>query len=309
MKPPTVPRGRFAPSPTGPLHMGSLVAALGSFLNVRQQDGEWLVRIDDIDTPRNVPQMEQAILLTLEQHALQWDGDVYYSSQHLVDYEQVLRALQAAGQVFPCTCSRREISNHPINNQRQTGDTLIYPGTCRAGVTADKPLRSYRLRVPTSAIEFMDLLQGPQADTLAISVGDFVVKDGQGQHHYQLATVVDDQIQQITEVVRGADLLASTARQIHLQNRLGYRQPKYLHLSLVTDALGIKLSKQHGATAVDNTLAGQNLITALTLLQQQPPDELQHVPPAGIIRWAIEHWNREPLKSFPIATLPTTLPD
>jgi len=305
----TAPRGRFAPSPTGPLHMGSLVAALGSFLNVRQQEGVWLVRIDDIDTPRNVPQMDQAILQTLEQHALQWDGDVYYSSQHLADYERAFRMLQATDQVFPCGCSRREIKNDPANTQRQPGDTLIYPGTCRAGMGAGKPLRSYRLRVPMSTVEFMDLLQGPQTDTLSTSVGDFVVKDRHRQHHYQLATVVDDQIQQITEVVRGADLLASTARQIHLQNQLGYRRPKYLHLPLVTDGLGIKLSKQHGATTVDNTEASQNLITALALLQQQPPDELRLTTPAEILQWAIEHWNSEPLKIFQTATLPITLKD
>lgn len=299
-------RGRFAPSPTGPLHMGSLVAALGSYLNARHQGGNWLVRMDDIDTPRNVPGIDKTILRTLDHHALHWDGSVYYSSQHLEDYEAAFQTLKTAGALFPCGCSRREISNHPVNSARQPGQTLIYPGTCRDGKAKQTPLRSYRLRVASSPIRFKDRLQGLQSDCLINSVGDFVVKDGHGQHHYQLATVVDDQRQQITEVVRGADLLASTARQIHLQTQLGYGRPVYLHLPVVKDALGFKLSKQQGATAIDDNQASQNLVIALTLLAQQPPGDLTSLTPAEIVQWGINHWDTAPLMTMPSAALPPT---
>lgn len=296
MNPQAISRGRFAPSPTGPLHLGSLVAALGSYLNVRQRGGEWLIRIDDIDSPRNVPQMDQTILSTLEQHSLQWDGTVYYSSQHLADYEQAFTQLETAGLIFPCSCSRREIQLNLVNAKRNAGNTLVYPGTCENAMQTDKPLRSYRLKVLSTAVRYLDVLQGNQADCLAESVGGFVVKDSQGQHHYQLATVVDDQLQQITEVVRGADLLASTGRQIHLQNTLGYNHPTYYHLPVVTDRHGDKLSKQLGARGIDNAQASLNLITALELLQQQPPAELCGARPPEILQWASEHWSVEPLK-------------
>ena len=299
-------RGRFAPSPTGSLHMGSLVAALGSYLNARHQGGSWLVRMDDIDTPRNVPGIDKTILQTLDHHALHWDGPVYYSSQHLADYEAAFQTLKTAGALFPCGCSRREISNHPVNSARQSGQTLIYPGTCRDGKSEESPLRSYRLRVASSPIRFNDRLQGEQSDSLINSVGDFVVKDGHGQHHYQLATVVDDHRQQITEVVRGADLLSSTARQIHLQTQLGYSRPVYLHLPVVKDALGFKLSKQQGARAIDDSQASQNLVMALTLLAQQPPRELTSLAPAEIVQWGINHWDTAPLMRMPSAALPTT---
>jgi glutamyl-Q tRNA(Asp) synthetase len=279
--------------------MGSLVAALGSYLNARHQGGNWLVRMDDIDTPRNVPGIDKIILQTLDHHALHWDGPVYYSSDHLADYEAAFQTLKTAGALFPCGCSRREISNHPVNSARQSGQTLVYPGTCRDGKAEESPLRSYRLRVTSSPIRFNDRLQGQQSDCLINSVGDFVVKDRNDQHHYQLATVVDDHRQQITEVVRGADLLSSTARQIHLQTQLGYNRPEYLHLPVVNNELGFKLSKQQGATAIDDSRASRNLVAALTLLAQQPPMELISLTPAEIVQWGIKHWETEPLTRMP----------
>lgn len=299
-----IQRGRFAPSPTGPLHLGSLVAALGSYLNLRQTPGQWRVRIDDIDQPRNIPQIDQTILHTLECHGLEWDGEIYYSSQHIREYEQAFDRLSANGFTYRCSCSRREIDMAPINHGRRKGDTLIYPGTCRSGAATGKQWRSYRVRVSARPVEFLDQLQGQQCEPLLDSVGDFVIRNARGQFNYQLATVVDDHLQGITQAVRGSDLLASTARQIHLQERLGYNRPDYLHLPVITDTRGNKLSKQQGAQPLDNTQAVNNLITALALLQQQPPEELAFATPSEIIQWGVAHWNRSVLKQVRTCTTP-----
>ena len=271
--------------------MGSLVAALGSYLNVHQAHGIWLVRIDDIDQPRSVTGIDQHILDTLAAHGLESDEPIRYSNQHAEDYQSAYRRLEELGVLFPCSCSRQTVRQ----TQAMSGNTLIYNGRCRLGADPNKPLRSFRIPVPDHPIAFEDDLQGNQVDDLGISVGDFVIKRIDGQFAYQLATVVDDHLQKITQVVRGCDLLPSTGRQILLQRSLGYSPPNYLHLPTVVDRDHEKLSKQQGATAIDRKQASKNLFLALQLLLQSPPKTLALESPTTIIRWAIQHWQTTPL--------------
>ncbi|MBL4622620.1 MAG: tRNA glutamyl-Q(34) synthetase GluQRS [Immundisolibacteraceae bacterium] len=297
----TCHRGRFAPSPTGPLHLGSLVAALGSYLNIRRTAGVWLVRIDDIDQPRSVPGIDQQIIDTLALHGLESDEPVRYSSQRLNDYEAAYASLEKLDHLFPCCCSRRQVRH----SQTGIGDTLIYNGNCRNGILSTSVIRSYRVRVPDAPITFKDHLQGIQTDSLSASVGDFVVRRVDGQFAYQLATVVDDQLQQITEVVRGNDLLPSTGRQILLQRLLGYHQPEYFHLPVVTNQQFEKLSKQQGAPPIDGSRASDNLVLALELLKQSPPPILALENPSTILKWAIKHWHSGAITMTPLVTLTT----
>ena len=298
---PTPPRGRFAPSPTGQLHLGSLVAALGSYLNIRQAGGVWLVRIDDIDQPRSVAGMDRQILDTLAHHGLESDEPVRYSSHHQADYETAFGTLDTNGRLFPCSCSRKQVRQ----SQPGIGDTLIYNGRCRKAIDQTGMIRSYRVRVPEQAITFKDHLQGLQTDSLPQTVGDFVVKRGDGQFAYQLATVVDDHVQQITEVVRGSDLLPSTGRQILLQRLLGYHQPEYLHLPVVTNQQFEKLSKQQGAKPINQDQACANLLLALELLRQSPPPTLAIESAEAILKWATEHWHSNALTMTAKVTLTT----
>ena len=278
------------------------MSAVASYADARQHFGQWILRIDDIDQPRTKAGAAESIIHTLSAFGFKWNNPIKWQSERISKYEKVIQELKDRNAVYFCACSRREITKVAAIGV----DGMIYPGTCRDGKAKQTPLRSYRLRVASSPIQFKDRLQGLQSDCLINSVGDFVVKDGHGQHHYQLATVVDDQRQQITEVVRGADLLASTARQIHLQTQLGYGRPVYLHLPVVKDALGFKLSKQQGATAIDDSQASQNLVIALTLLAQQPPGDLTSLTPAEIVQWGIYHWDTAPLMRMPSAALPPT---
>jgi glutamyl-Q tRNA(Asp) synthetase len=245
-------RGRFAPSPTGPLHFGSLVGALASFLDARAHRGAWLVRIEDIDGPRTVPGADEQVLATLARFGMHADEPPVWQSERTAHYERAFDALDAAGLVYPCGCTRKEIADSLLNaHARHT--TLAYPGTCRDGL-AGKPARAWRLRVPdgdAAIVTFIDRWQGKQTQNLATEVGDFVLKRADGQWAYQLAVVVDDADAGITHVVRGADLLDSTARQIHLQRCLGMPTPEYLHVPVVVNAEGEKLSKQTGAAALD----------------------------------------------------------
>jgi glutamyl-Q tRNA(Asp) synthetase len=247
-------RGRFAPSPTGPLHFGSLVSALASWLDARAHNGVWLVRIEDIDGPRTVPGAAEDILATLERFGLHADEPPVWQSQRTARYQQALEQLQGAGLVYPCGCTRKEISDSLLNaHARNT--TLAYPGTCRNGLHG-RPARAWRLRVPDSdaaVITFDDRWQGLQMQDLATEVGDFVLRRADDQWAYQLAVVVDDADAGITDIVRGADLLDSTARQIYLQRCLGVPAPAYLHVPVVTNQAGEKLSKQTGATALDTS--------------------------------------------------------
>jgi glutamyl-Q tRNA(Asp) synthetase len=246
-------RGRFAPSPTGPLHFGSLVSALASWLDARAQRGAWLVRIEDIDGPRTVPGAAEDILATLERFGMHADETPVWQSQRTARYQQVLEQLKTTGLVYPCGCTRKEIADSLLHaHARNT--TLAYPGTCRTGLHG-KPPRAWRLRVPDgepAVITFDDRWQGRQTQNLATEVGDFVLRRADDQWAYQLAVVVDDAHEGITHIVRGADLIDSTARQIYLQRCLGVATPEYLHVPVVTNEHGEKLSKQNGATALDS---------------------------------------------------------
>jgi glutamyl-Q tRNA(Asp) synthetase len=253
-QPPATPYiGRFAPSPSGPLHAGSLVAALASYLDAKIHHGQWLVRIEDVDETRSVPGADQQILSTLQQLGLQWDGEVLWQSQRKALYQA---AYQQLGQyVYGCACSRREIADSRLG--LAPDGAAIYPGTCRSGVAPGRLARTLRLRVPDPAqaeISFIDRRLGPIRQNLAQEVGDFVLQRADGFWSYQLAVVVDDAAQGVTDVVRGADLLDSTARQIYL-HRLLYGTvpalPRYLHLPLLRHPNGEKLSKQTGAAALD----------------------------------------------------------
>jgi glutamyl-Q tRNA(Asp) synthetase len=279
--------GRFAPSPSGELHLGSLLAAVGSYLAARHDGGRWRLRIDDLDPPRVVPGAADAILRSLEAHGLCWDGDVVWQSRRADAYQDALATLRAAGLIYPCACTRRELAAIA----RAGVDGPVYPGTCRHGLPAGRSARAWRLRVADTRIDFCDAIQGPQSQPLAQAVGDFVVQRADGLVAYQLATVVDDAYQGVTQVVRGVDLLASTARQIYLQRCLGLPQPDYGHLPLLVDAHGAKLGKQTGAAALDPTRASDNLRQVLAALCLPPPAELHGAPPETLLQWALTQWN------------------
>ena len=281
-------RGRFAPSPTGPLHFGSLVAAVGSFLDARSQGGEWLVRMEDVDTPRNVPGAAEDILKTLEAFGFEWDGPVLWQSRRAEAYAAALETLKGAGLAYGCACSRREIADSALRPAVDGG--LAYPGTCRAGLAHGRVVRAWRLRVPDEEIAFGDRLQGRQVQNLERDVGDFVLLRADGLYAYQLAVAVDDEFQGISDIVRGADLIASTPRQIWLQRCLGYTTPRYAHLPVATNAAGEKLSKQTRAPALRPDQAGPGLAAALGFLGQAVPAGLSAAGVREIWRWAIAHW-------------------
>ncbi|AJC19672.1 tRNA glutamyl-Q(34) synthetase GluQRS [Pandoraea pulmonicola] len=258
-------RGRFAPSPTGPLHRGSLVTALASWLDARAHDGVWIVRMEDLDEPRCVPGAADDILVTLARLGLHSDEPVAWQSRRHAFYDAALTSLTARGLVYPCGCTRREIADS-LTRVHARHSTLAYPGTCRDGLHG-RPARAWRLRVPDGAaarVTFEDRWMGAQTQDLATEVGDFVLKRADGQWAYQLAVVVDDEDQRITDIVRGADLLDSTARQIYLQQCLEVPTPRYLHVPLVMADDGEKLSKQNGAAplALDNPEAVLNALKA-----------------------------------------------
>lgn len=272
-------KGRFAPSPSGPLHMGSLIAAVASYLDARAHQGIWLVRIEDIDPPREVAGASDAILRSLEAHGLTWDGDVLFQSTRLEAYRDTLQQLAQRELVYPCDCSRAKL--------REIGG--IYPGTCRKRGLARSDTRALRLRVDNSMVSFNDRIQGLQEEYPADTVGDFIVERKGGLVAYQLAVVVDDAHTGITDIVRGADLLDSSARQIYLQSLLNYATPRYAHFPVITDQLGLKLSKQAMAPSLDDKLAIENLVTALAFLGQPLPDELP-INAHELLAFATRHW-------------------
>jgi glutamyl-Q tRNA(Asp) synthetase len=253
--------GRFAPSPTGPLHIGSLVAAMASYLDAKAHHGQWLVRIEDVDGDRNVPGADEHILASLRRCGMLWDGEVTWQSRRTALYQ---RALEQLGDlVYPCGCSRKEIADSQLSLTGRQAQALIYPGTCRHGLAPGKSARALRLKVPQSphcVVAFDDRWAGHVGQDLTDEVGDFVVKRADGFWAYQLAVVVDDGEQGVTDIVRGADLLDSTPRQLYLQQVLGLPRPAYLHVPVVVNALGEKLSKQTGAQAFDNGAAPQLLL-------------------------------------------------
>ena len=263
--------GRFAPSPSGPLHFGSLVAALASWLDARAAGGRWLVRIEDLDRPRVQPGAADDILRTLERLGLYWDGEVVFQSRRTALYEEALSRLR---NTYLCGCSRREIADSAVS--LAVDGAQVYPGTCRAGLPAGKNARALRVRV-SGAISFRDRVQGPLRQDLEREVGDFVLRRADGQFAYQLAVVVDDAEQGISDVVRGADLLESTPRQIYLQRLLGFPTPRYLHVPVAIDKDGDKLSKHAGARPIDR----QDLQRALRFLGQ---------PSSGTLAEAVNAW-------------------
>jgi glutamyl-Q tRNA(Asp) synthetase len=288
-------RGRFAPSPTGPLHFGSLIAALASFLEARGRGGEWLVRIEDVDLPRTAPGAADAILRALERCELHWNGPVVYQSQQTASYQAALEHLSSAGLAYPCTCSRRDLASCP----RGRDGGPIYPGYCRAGVRQPARPHAIRLRTTDAPLAFRDAVQGEYRQRLASEVGDFVIRRADGLFTYQLAVVVDDAAQGVTQVVRGSDLLDSTPRQIYLQRWLGLRTPEYAHLPVAVDVRGNKLSKQTGAPPLDEHHPGPELWAALCFLGQAPPADLRREPPAVILAWARVHWRLDRVPGIP----------
>jgi len=269
--------GRFAPSPTGPLHFGSLVAALGSCLEARVQGGRWLLRMEDVDEPRCSPQAADDILRTLERCGFEWDGAVMVQSTRKERYREVLERLKHDNFVFPCACTRKELADSAM----APDGAAIYPGTCRHGLPPGKPARAWRLKVDDSTISFDDAVQGRVCQDLAREVGDFVLLRADGYFAYQLAVVVDDADQGVTHVVRGADLLDSTPRQILLQRCLGLPTLHYAHLPVAVNPAGEKLSKQTLAQAIDDRDSLPSLIAAMEFLGQPVPAELRRAP-AGI---------------------------
>lgn len=289
-------RGRFAPSPTGLLHAGSLTTAVGSYLHARSQGGQWLLRIEDLDPPREMPGAADAILRTLEALGFAWDGEVVWQSRRLAAYQQALDALIAAGQAYPCACTRREIALAG----RPGVDGVVYPGTCRAGLAPGKSGRAWRLCTPEGEVEFQDGHYGVQRQNVAREVGDYVLKRADGLFAYQLAVVVDDAWQGVSDVVRGADLLDSTARQIVLQAALGAPTPRYTHLPLLVNAAGEKLSKQTLAPAIRPDQAADELRLALTRLNHAPPADCHGLD--ELWGWALAHWSlaRAPAAPVPV---------
>ena len=287
--------GRFAPSPSGLLHLGSLVAAVGSYLQSKANMGEWLVRIEDLDPPREIAGATDAILQSLEAHGLHWDKDITYQSERTEIYQEVLDQLLHSHNAYPCSCSRKEVAA-----LAQTGELgMIYPGTCRNGPTQTTRAHfSYRLRTKNAYIAFDDIRLGRRSQHLRREIGDFVIKRTDGYFAYQLAVVVDDALQGMTEIVRGEDLLPNTPRQIYLQIILGYPTPRYLHLPLVTNSRGQKLCKQHHAPALDNAKASENIVTALRFLGHTPPDFLSSAEPVELLDWATQNWEPEKLPFF-----------
>lgn len=285
-KPDSAYRGRFAPSPTGPLHFGSLVAAIGSYLEAKTRGGLWFLRMEDVDTPRCSTKAADEILRALEACGLAWDGDVIWQSRRKEAYAEALERLKAANRVFACACTRRELADSVI----APDGAVIYPGTCRQGLSAGRAARAWRLRVGETRLGFDDAIQGRVDSDLAHEVGDFILLRADGLFAYQLAVVVDDAESGITHVVRGADLLASTARQVYLQQCLGLATPGYAHLPVVVNSAGEKLSKQTHAAPFDVSRPEPVLFAALAFLGQQPPRELINASSSEILDWVMNAW-------------------
>lgn len=278
-------RGRFAPSPTGLLHAGSLTTAVGSYLEARCRGGEWLLRIEDLDPPREMAGASVAIIRTLEAFGFEWDGEIVWQSRRHALYQQALDALVEQGHAYPCACTRSQIAGiAPIGIEGH-----VYPRTCRHGLLPGLTERAWRLAVPDGEIGFIDALQGEYRQDVAHDVGDFILKRADGFWAYQLAVVVDDAAQGITHVVRGADLLASTPRQIVLQRALGVPTPTHCHLPVMVNAAGEKLSKQTVAPAIRAEDAAYELRLALIRLDHVPPAECTTLP--ELWAWARANWS------------------
>lgn len=279
--------GRFAPSPTGPLHFGSLLAALASYLDARSHQGRWLVRIEDLDPPREDPSAASQILHILEAYQLHWDGEVRYQSQRQPAYQQALEQLITQQQAFPCACSRKQLAGR------------VHLGRCVLPATHQQQQDfAWRFASGSGQSCFDDALQGHYCEQLELDIGDFVIKRRDGPWSYQLAVVVDDADQQISHVVRGIDLIDSTIRQRCLQQALGYRQPHYAHIPVALEANGQKLSKQNLAQPLLPDDSGNTLWLALDWLQQAPPATLKNAGNQAVLNWAIDHWQLTALQGL-----------
>ena len=294
-------RGRFAPSPTGLLHFGSLVAALGSYLDARSHQGQWLLRMEDLDRTREVKGAADGILRDLDAFGFEWDGQVCYQRHRTEAYAEALEQLLREGQAYACSCSRKQIADTaPLGEEGP-----IYPGTCRTRHLQARHARSIRLLTQDEEIAFHDRIQGPARQNTGREIGDFVIRRADGFHAYQLAVVVDDAWQGINQVVRGADLLMSTPRQCYLQRLLGLTAPEYAHLPLAVDAVGRKLSKQHDDAPVDPRQPLNALMQALAFLHQPLPPE-RPVSLDDFWGWAVTNWSLSAIPAqlrLPIAPL------
>lgn len=273
-------RGRFAPSPSGPLHFGSLVTAVASYLQARHKQGQWLVRIEDIDPPREMPGAADNILKTLEAHGLYWDAEVAYQSHHSTYYENTLSELRKIGLTYYCECTRQQIKSRGGH----------YDGFCRERQLTSNGT-SIRLRNDSPLMQYEDLIQGLVLFNDIAPYEDFVIKRKDQLYAYQLAVVVDDARQGITEIIRGCDLLPATFYQLCLFSALGLEAPIYGHVPVVASSAGMKLSKQNKSPAIDNKIANANLHQALVFLGLTPEPDLQHNSVEDILSWAIERWN------------------
>ncbi|WP_224983064.1 tRNA glutamyl-Q(34) synthetase GluQRS [Geomonas agri] len=292
--------GRFAPSPTGPLHVGSLVAALGSYLIAKKAGGLWLLRMEDLDLPRVVPGIADDMMRTLEKLGFAWDGEVLYQSRRTEHYRAAAEELQHRGLAYACGCTRSEIAQI-ASAPHEEG--LVYPGLCREGLPPEKVERALRVKVYDEVISFDDGIMGRYSQHLTASCGDFVIHRADGPYAYHLAVVVDDAASGVNQVVRGADLLASTPRQIYLQCIFGFPTPSYYHLPLVTGPDGAKLSKRDNAVSLAagcdlDREGGRRLFAALRFLGQSPPPELQDAAPVELLAWGVTHLD--------VATIPRT---
>lgn len=273
--------GRFSPSPTGPLHFGSVVAATASYLQAKSQGGKWLLRIDDIDLPRNQSDADTSILQTLEILGLHWDDEIMFQSHRETEYQEILHLLSEKKLLYRCTCTRKQLE----------GNT--YPGTCRHKKYPPEQQHSLRIITKRTPIHFNDQIQGDYQQILETDIGDFIVRRADNITAYHVAVVVNDAWQGITEIVRGADLLNSTPRQIYLQQILNYPIPSYAHLPVAVDTHGKKLSKQHHARPVDDTRPVSTLFSALNFLGQNPDKMLLQENIEEIVQWGIKNWSLE----------------
>ena len=280
--------GRFAPTPSGYLHFGSLVAALASYLDARAAGGQWLLRMEDLDPPREAPGAQTAILQTLESYGFEWDGDVVYQSQRHTTYEEVIQRLFNQGLAYACTCSRKQLESYQG----------IYPGLCR-NAGHEQHDAAIRLRVPELSYHFIDRVQGRFEQHLGREAGDFVIRRRDGLYAYQLAVVLDDAWQGVTDIVRGADLLDSTPRQLYLQELLGLTQPRYLHVPLIIQPDGHKLGKSYRSPPLHGQAATPLLLRALRALGQKPESALAGASPQEVLAWAIAHWAAEVIPRTP----------
>ena len=297
-------RGRFAPTPSGPLHLGSLFTALASWLAARQAGGAWHLRIDDLDRPRCMPGAENTILRQLEAHGLYWDGAPVRQTEHVSQYQAVLHALERQGQLYACTCTRALLATTALPGP----DGPVYPGTCRSYLTATDQPAALRLRVPDGILQWQDGIQGRISRSMPAEAGDFVVRRADGQTGYHLACALDEHRMGITEVVRGADLLGATVQQLALFKTLDLTAPDYAHVPVLLASDGRKLSKQNGAAALatDSATVGHQLLFCLIAMRLAPPPDLAEASAETILHWALQHWHPQHLAST--ITLPIAEP-